>query len=156
MSSAIATRPYRALRSLMNVDPFENLQQEVNSLLGRFRGDQNGDWPEGALLPSVDLCETGDAVQVKMDVPGVKPEEIEIEVTGNILRVKGEHKEEKEEKGSTYHFIERRKGAFARVISLPASVKEEKVTAECKNGVLTISLPKIEVATTQKVKVVAK
>lgn len=91
-----------------------------------------------------------------MDVPGLKASEIHVEVTGNTLRISGEHKEEKKEKGRTYHRLERRVGTFSRTITLPAEVMEQKVSAECQDGVLTISLPKSEAARTQTVKVIAK
>ena len=69
------------------------------------------------------------------------------------LHVSGEHKEEKEEKGKTFHRIERRSGSFSRSLTLPAAVKESQVTAESADGVLTINLPKVEVAKTQKITV---
>jgi HSP20 family protein len=80
-------------------------------------------------------------------------------VTGDTVRIRGEHKEEKkedkEEKGRTYHRVERRTGSFFRAIELPCAVQEEKVTAEYKDGVLKLTLPKCEEAKTRKVKVKA-
>ena len=77
----------------------------------------------------------------------------DIEVRADTLHVRGEHTEEREEKGKTFHRIERRAGSFSRSVALPCSVDEEKVTAECRDGVLTISLPKTEESKTRKVKV---
>lgn len=91
-----------------------------------------------------------------MNVSGVKADEIDIQVSANTICISGEHKEEKEEKGKTFHRIERRTGAFSRTLTLPAAVKESGVTAECKDGVLTVNLPKTEVAKKQAIKVVAK
>jgi HSP20 family protein len=88
-----------------------------------------------------------------MDIPGMEAKDIDIEVTGNTLNVSGERKEEKEEKGKTWHRIERKTGSFARSVTLPSAVMEEKVEAAYKDGVLTITLPKTEEAKTHKVKV---
>lgn len=155
MSTALTNRVSRALRPLFTRDPFAGFQKEMDDLMTRFRADWNGDWPAEMTIPSVDLSETDDALQIRLDVPGLKAEEINIEVSGNTIRISGEHKEEKEEKGRTFHRIERTSGSFARSLELPAAVKEDKVTAECADGVLTINLPKTEAAKTQKVPVKA-
>lgn len=156
MTTALSTRASRALQPWFSRDPFVSLQQEMDDLLSRFQTDRNGDSPLALVSPSVDLSETDDSLQIRMDVPGIKADEINIEVSGNTIRISGEHKEEKEEKGKTFHRVERRSGSFSRALALPAAVKEDKVCAECKDGVLTITLPKTEVAKTQKVKVIAK
>lgn len=155
MSSNLSTRVSQALSPLFGRDPFSSLQREMDDLLGKFQSDWNGNGLLAANLPSLDLSETDDALQVRMDVPGVKAEEINIEVSGNTLRVSGEHKEEKEEKGKTFHRLERRSGSFSRTVTLPVPVKEGQVTAETADGVLTIKLPKVEAAKTQKVAVKA-
>jgi HSP20 family protein len=154
--NGLSTRFSQALRPLLTRDPFENLQQEIEGLITRFKADGNGDWPASMITPSVDLAEKDDSIEIRMDVPGMKPEEIDIQVTGNTISISGEHQEEKEEKGKTFHRLERRSGAFSRSFALPAAVKEGSVTAECKNGVLTVKLPKTEVAKSRAVKVIAK
>lgn len=141
---------------LFTHNPFAELQREMSDAFDRFRVDWNGEWPPSEFVPSIDLSETDIEVQARMDVPGFKADEIDVEVSGNTLRVSGEHKEAKEEKGRTYHRVERRNGSFARALTLPTPVKENQVSAECKDGVLTITLPKCEVAKTQKVRVVSK
>ena len=151
MSTALTTRLSRAMQPLL--DPFGGLQKEMDDLLTRFQSDWNGDRLPSVTIPAVDMSETDDALQIRMDMPGLKAEEINIEVSGNTIRISGEHKEEKEEKGKTYHRIERRSGSFARAMTLPVPVKEDKVAAECKDGVLTITLPKTEAAKTHKVTV---
>jgi HSP20 family protein len=90
-----------------------------------------------------------------MDAPGMKPEEIEIEVAGDTVHIHGEHKEVKEEKGRKYHRTERRMGSFSRMLELPYDVKEDKVAAEYKDGVLRVTLPKAEAAKTRRVTVKA-
>lgn len=156
MTTSLTTHTPQTIRSFFDRDPFALLQQEMDELLGRFRGKANGDQQLSALSPSADVSETDDAVQIRMDVPGMKPEGIDIEVSGNTIRVRGEHKEEKEEKGKTYHRIERRQGSFSRAFTLPAAVKDGKVTADYQDGVLSIVLPKTEQSKTQKIKVNAK
>lgn len=156
MSTALTSRVSKALRPLFNRDPFGSLQQEMDDLLARFKMDFNGDGNLAEVVPSLDFSETDDAYQIRMNVPGVKAEEVNIEVVGNEIRISGEHKEEKEEKGRTYHRVERRTGSFARSLTLPAAVKQDKVAAECKDGILTVTLPKVEAAKAQKIKVVAK
>lgn len=153
MTTALTPRVSQALSPLFARDPFAGFQQEMDNLLSRFKTDWNGDWPTVVISPAVDLSETDEALQVQMNVPGLKAEEIDIEVSGNTIRICGEHKEEKEEKGKTYHRVERRTGSFSRVLALPVAVKEDKVCAECNDGVLTITLPKTEVAKTRKIAV---
>lgn len=156
MTTDLSTRVSRALRPWFGRGPFTDLQQEMDALLRRFDTDWNGDSSLAVASPSVDLSETNDSLQIRMDAPGMKAEEINIEVSGNTIRISGEHKEEKEEKGKTFHRLERRSGSFTRALTLPAAVKEDKVSAEYRDGVLTINLPKTEVAKTQTVKVIAK
>jgi len=156
-TSLIPRRASRALTSWFGGDPFRSLQEEMEEMLNRFSERWNG---EGALaervfVPSLDLSETEGEVQLTVDVPGMKPEEIDIEVTGQTVRIRGEHKEEKEEKGRTFHRIERRSGSVFRSVELPCAVKEDKVAAEYKDGVLKVTLPKSEEAKSHKVKVKA-
>jgi len=159
MSTALSNRVSGALRPFFSRDPFTGLQREMDELLSRFKsdfaGDWNGDLAAAVFAPSVDLSETDDKLQIRLDVPGLKANEIDIEVSGDTIRISGEHKEQKEEKGKSFHRLERRTGAFARALTLPCAVKENEVTAECADGVLTINLPKTAVAKTQKITVKA-
>jgi HSP20 family protein len=153
MSTALSRRLSRAMQPLFASDPFGGLQKEMDDLLSRFQADWSGDQFPAVTIPAADLYETDDALHIRMDMPGLKAEEINIEVSGNTVRISGEHQEEKEDKGKTYHRVERRTNAFARAMTLPAAVKDDKVTAESKDGVLTITLPKTEAAKTRKVTV---
>jgi HSP20 family protein len=138
-------------------DLFREMREEMDDVLSRLSSRWGTDWlSEPRFVPSLDLSETDDALEVRMDVPGIKPDEVEIEVSGNTLRVSGERKEEKEEKGRTFHRVERSRGAFLRSITLPCAVREDKVQAEQHDGVLTITLPKCEEAKTHKIKVKPK
>ncbi|MGQ3686367.1 MAG: Hsp20/alpha crystallin family protein [Candidatus Loosdrechtia sp.] len=137
----------RELAKWTTLPTISSFQNEMNRMLDRFfeRGDIFGSRGEaGAWLPAIDLSETADNVIVKAEVPGVDPKEIDISIQGNTLAIKGEKKEEKEEKGKTFYRMERLCGSFLRSIDLPASVDPNKVTAEYKNGVLEITLAKKE------------
>jgi HSP20 family protein len=142
MATGLTKRVSQALRPFFTRDPFVGFQQEFDDLLSRFKADYNGDGMFAVMSPSVDLSETDDALQIRMDVPGLKTDEINVEVSGNVVRISGEHKEEKEEKGKTFHRLERSSGSFARALTLPVPVKEDRVTAEAADGVLTITLPR--------------
>ena len=93
-------------------------------------------------LPEVNLVETEKGIEVTAELPGVKPEEVKLEVRDNMLWITGEKKEEKEEKGKTYHRIERKAGMFRRAIPLPTAVEEGRAEAMFEGGVLKVVLPK--------------
>ena len=136
----------RDLMKWSQLPSISSMQEEMNRMFDRFfRG---GELPEigmaGMWVPPIDLSETADKVTVKAEIPGMDPKEIDISIQGDTLVIKGEKKEEKEEKGKNYYRMERRYGSFARSIDLPASVDTNKVTAECKNGVLEITMQKKE------------
>ena len=99
---------------------------------------------DGKFLPEANIVETDKAVEVGVELPGMKPEDVKLEIKEGALWVTGEKKEEKEEKGKTFHRIERRTGMFRRVFALPVEVVEEKVDAKFVDGVLKITLPKAE------------
>lgn len=156
MSTTLTKPETQPLRHRFRHDPFSNLQKEIMDL---FRGSHEpwSDEPATTLVPvSVDLSETDESFEICMDVPGVKVEDIDVEVVGNTVRISGRHREEKEEKGKTYHRVGRRCGSFSRGFDLLSPINEAQVTAECADGVLTVALPKTEVAKTQKIKVSAK
>jgi HSP20 family protein len=106
--------------------------------------------------PRMDLYQTEDAVVVKAGLPGVKPEEIQVSVTDGVLTIRGEVKEEKEEKQKTYHLRERRYGSFSRSVNLPTNVDSEKADAQFENGVLTLTLPTAEEAKAKTIPVKTK
>ncbi len=112
---------------------------------GRFSG-----------MPAVDMYQTDDDVVVKAVVPGMKPEDVQISVTGDLLTIKGEMKEETDNKEKAYHIREQRWGSFERSVTLPTAVKSDKAQAEFENGVLTITLPKAEDVKPKTITVKAK
>ena len=148
----LSPRPSRSLFP-WGRDAFPNLRDEMHDLMSRFWEDEPDGWFSRAMKPSVDLSETDKTIEVQMDLPGVKAEEIDIQINNNLLTISGERKEETEDKGKTYHRVERRTGSFSRSFALPCSVAEDEVVAEYKEGILTITLPKTDEALTRKVKV---
>lgn len=111
------------------------------TLLDRFWAPM-AEWKEGAEMPPVNLVETDGAYEVTLDLPGMKPEEVKVEMRAGDLWIAGERKEEKEEKGKTFHRVERFHGTFERLVPLPGAVNEAAIEAEYRNGVLRVTLPK--------------
>jgi HSP20 family protein len=111
---------------------------------------------EGAATLALDVFESDDDVTVRASIPGVNPDDIDISVTGDVLTIKGETSEEREEKQGNYHLRERRYGAFQRSVNLPAPVNTDKAEAEFKNGVLTLTLPKVEEVKPKSIKIRAR
>ncbi len=98
------------------------------------------------LKPNVDIKETKKDYQITIEIPGVEENDIKLELADNILTISGEKKYEKEEKDEHYHSVERSYGSFRRVLSLPEDVNTDNIEAKFKNGVLTISVPRKEIA----------
>ena len=148
-SPTTATVPAKARTAQ---DPFNLLREEMNALATRFWGGNQMQF--GAIMsPALDVSETENAYGVRVDMPGMKPENFDIQVQGNVVRVSGHREEEKEEKDATYHCIERQTGSFSRTVTLPCDVNEDEVAAEYINGVLSVKLPKSEKAKTKKITV---
>jgi len=121
-----------------------------------FRGPRVLAWEPAELGFALDVYETDDALVVKAALPGVRPDEVDISVTGDVLTVKGETKGEEETKDGSYHRRELRYGAFARSIPLPTRVDHEKAKATFENGILTITLPKAEEVKPKSIKIAAR
>jgi HSP20 family protein len=107
-------------------------------------------WTGG--LP-VDVAENDNELIVRASLPGLDPEDINISVEGDMLTIRGELNEEKEEQRGQYHLRERQYGSFSRTISLPTRVSVDQANAEFKNGVLTLTLPKAEEVKPKLIKV---
>ena len=109
---------------------------------------------EGAI--PLDMYQTDDEIIVKASAPGMTPEDIDISITGETLTIRGEIKEEQLQEGARYHIRERRVESFSRSVSLPTLVQAEKAKAEFENGILTLSLPKVEEVKPKTITVKAK
>jgi HSP20 family protein len=99
---------------------------------------------DGWSAPAIDMYQTDDEIVVKASLPGVKADEVQINITGEILTLKGETRQVEEKKDKAWHMREQRWGAFERAIALPTEVVADKAKAEFENGILTITLPKAE------------
>lgn len=107
----------------------------------------------GKLTPAVDVSETPEAISVTAELPGMKPEEVELHVENNYLVIRGQKKSETEEKKENYLHRECSYGSFSRSIPLPAEVQPEQITAKYKNGILKVHLPKSEKAMTKRISI---
>ena len=145
----------------MNIVPWKpfselrTLQREMDSLWDRFFPETpfHERYVTHEWLPSIDLKETKDKLVVKAELPGLEAKDVELTLTEDVLTIKGEKKEEREEKDEHRYFVERFTGAFERKIKLPAPVKTGKVDATFEKGILTINLPKSEEAKKKEIKI---
>lgn len=103
--------------------------------------------------PPVDIYENGESLVLKAELPGVNPDDVEIRVEDNTLYLKGERKFEKDVQEQNYHRVERSYGTFTRTFSLPNSIDADKVAANYKDGVLTLTMPKKEEAKPKTIKI---
>ena len=136
-----------------NRNPLATLHNEMDDLFDSFFRGLDKPFAGYKAWPAIDVAEDEDSIHVRAEVPGCDAEDIDISVYGNTLTISGEKKikEEKKEKG--YYHIESSYGTFRREITLPTDVDNEKVDATCKEGILTITMPKAAKAKTVKVKV---
>ncbi len=144
-------KPFRELTPLRE---FERMRREMDRLWDSFfERRPTKIEEEGEFLPALDLAETDNELVVKCEVPGLEPKDIDISLSGGMLTIKGEKKQEREEKEADYHLVERSYGAFTRSIQLPKEVQGEKISASYKNGILKITLPKSEEAKKKEIKI---
>jgi HSP20 family protein len=141
--------------SLIRWDPF----REFNALPARFGGVFGKGWEAPlsttAWSPSVDIFENDNEVVVKAELPGMNAKDIEVRLENNVLMLKGERQFEKETKEENYHRVEREYGTFSRAFALPTAVNGDKVTAEYKDGILKIVMPKREEIKPKPIKIAA-
>jgi HSP20 family protein len=119
--------------------PFSDFAELRHRLDQAFRDLSDGG--QGGWTPSVDLVRKGDALLLRADVPGIKPEEVKVEVEDDVLTISGEHREESEEKKESYVRRERRFGSFSRSMVLPRGVEPDKIEATVDDGVLEVRVP---------------
>lgn len=134
---------------LVRWDPFE----EMNRLHDHFLGGRG--LAKQAFQVAVDIREEPDAFYVDAEVPGLTEDEVKVDVENKVLTLSGERKVEKEETEGTYRRVERRYGSFTRSFSLPETVDAENISADLKDGVLEVRLPKKEAPTPRKISVKA-
>ena len=147
--------------SLMRWRPTRDLvgiREEMNRLFDDFF--TGWPWPErrkglleGEWAPSIDVAETDEEVVVTAELPGIKQDDVDITIIDDVLMLKGEKKEEKEVKEKNYHRIERSYGSFQRSVRLPTGVQADKAKAKYKDGVLQVTIPKVEEAKPKQIKI---
>lgn len=145
--------------SLIRWEPFRellSLREAMNRLMEETFLRPWEPWTRWTELPAVDMYETDDAVVVKASIPGVKPEDVEINITGDTLTIRGEVKREEKVKEENYLRQERYYGSFCRSLLLPTRVVADDAEAVFENGVLTLTLPKAEEVKPKTIKVKAK
>ncbi len=131
------------------------LQNRVNSLFQDFAGLSNDseNVTAASFVPAVDIYENGEKVVLKLELPGVREEDVDVRIENQTLTVRGERKFEAEEKEENFHRIERRYGSFFRAFTLPTTVDTENVKADYQNGVLKLELVKKPEAQPRQIKV---
>ena len=139
------------MSSLVRWDPFrelDELQKRLSTLFGRAPVKKNGEQEEALTVaewaPLVDIAEDNNAYVITAELPGLKKEEIKVGVQDDVLTISGERKYEKEEKDKKFHRVERAYGNFSRRFTIPANSDGENVSAEFKDGILQVHLPKTE------------
>lgn len=142
------------LTSFHGIDPVQgilDLQRELDRFLGRSHGPDIGISGTG-LFPPINLFAYSDGVVLRAEVPGVEPGSINVSIQRNTLQISGERPDKGRDKGS-YHRRERRFGRFSRSLQLPPDLDTDKAVADCRNGVLTLRIPRREEAKPRQVKI---
>lgn len=149
---ALMTRSYSREPRMGISSLGDRIQRVLNETLGgldwEYRDSAAASW-----VPPVDVLEEADSIRITAEIAGVKPEDVEISLEGNLLTVRGTKQQEAEENTERVHRYERTYGAFERAFTLPASVDSKDIKASYDNGVLTITLPKSEKAKPRQIRV---
>ena len=132
---------------------FDQLQRELNMPMGKFDSEENGNIATANWAPAVDIKEDEKAFMLFADLPGVNPDNIEVTMDKGVLTIKGERQSEKKTEEENYKRVERQYGVFYRRFTLPDSADAEGIEAKSENGVLTITIPKQEVAQSRRISV---
>ena len=148
--------------AIVRWDPFRELEEmsdRLNRVFGRSPLTRSSDTESKDAMstfdwaPNVDIAETNEEFQIKAELPEVKKEDVKVSVDDGLLRIEGERKQEKEEKGKKVHRIERSYGSFLRTFTLPDNVDGSNVRGEFKDGILNVRLPKTEKAKPKTVEI---
>jgi len=129
----------------------ERLQREVNRIFSDFSG--RGGSLRAAVFPPINVSEDEENLYIRAELPGIQAADMEVSVEGDALMVRGERKLDKTGEGVNYHRREREGGSFRRIVALPVRIDPEGVSAVCRNGVLSIVLPKAREALPKQITV---
>jgi HSP20 family protein len=141
--------------AVVRFDPFRDittLRDEMNRLFSRAVGEGSGG---SAWTPAVDIFETDNAIVLKAELPGLRTEDIDIEVDENVLTLRGERRFDDKVDEGRYYRLERAYGHFQRSLTLPQGVKADEISASFENGVLTVRVPKADAVKPRKIAVAA-
>jgi len=142
--------------ALVRWEPFreiDTLQKEMNRLFDSFAPEGHNRLVNGMFTPAAEINETDDAVQLRLELPGLKPEDVDVQVAADAVIISGERKSESSTNENGYVRSEFHYGKFQRTIPLPARVQNTDANAEYKDGILTLHLPKAEEERNKVVKV---
>ena len=144
--------------NLVTWDPYRemsSLQDRMNRIFGGglARRERDEEMSLGAWIPPVDIVEEKDRILLTAELPGFQEKDIEIQMEGGVLTLRGERRSEAEKEGKTYHRMERSYGQFVRSFTLPNNVDRENIKANFHNGLLEIELPKSEEAKPRQIKI---
>jgi HSP20 family protein len=135
-------------------NPLAMLQQEMDRLFDGFSKSFTG-LSSRTLMPSMDLFETDKEIELTAELPGLEEKDVQLNVVDNHLTIRGEKKNQREEKEKDYHLVERNYGSFARTVELPPGVDLEGIKAVMSKGVLQVTVPKAAPAQAKKIEVKA-
>jgi HSP20 family protein len=135
------------------VREMDTLQSEMNRLFDGFFGARNGNGSARRWIPPMDLVETEGEFVLRADLPGMREDDVVIEVKENLLTIAGERKTEHERQDEGYYRVERAFGTFSRSLSLPEGVDPERVAASFDAGVLEVRIPKPEERKPQRIQI---
>jgi HSP20 family protein len=140
----MAITPYRPSTELFG-SMFEDLFRPSSGLGGRLGGMLR--------VPDSDVVERENEIRVAVELPGLSPEDIQLDIENNVLTISGEKKEDRQEENETWHLTERRYGKFSRSFVLPRDVEQEQINAHFEGGVLTVTIPKSERARRKRIEI---
>lgn len=143
---------FPTLRLRSSFDDLERMRQQMDRLMASFSGQQSQDRSAG-VFPLVNLTEDRDRFYLRAELPGVKSEDLEIQAERNTISLSGARKVGAEGGDVKYHRREREAGTFSRIIGLPGEIDPDKVAANLANGILTITIPKAEIAKPKQINV---
>ena len=137
--------------------PFKDIgpfKKEMDRLWSQFFGEASSNEISGGVwLPAMDISEDDDSLIVEAELPGMDAEDIDVNLSGDLLTIKGKHKKERKKEGKNYHLTECHVGSFQRSFRLPASVQSDKIDAKFEKGILRITMQKTEEAKEKQIRV---
>ena len=148
--------PWRRKREKLVPSTWEmDFHRDFDNFVNRFFGEEPSRVFGASFSPAIDILEKDNEILITAEIPGIDQKDLEVDLTGGVLTIKGEKKEEREEKGENFHRVERSFGRFSRSFALPSEVQEDKVEAKYKDGILSLILPKTESSKAKKIPVKA-